>query len=82
MTEDEHVRLNDQCNVFWFGLGELVAKMLDQVPEELEGQLLEMLEDRASVHGSPFEKYRAPKWPPRNNSKPATPRTPRPSGSS
>lgn len=74
MTEDEGDRLNDQCNVFWYGLGELVAKMLDQVPEELESDLLVMLEDRASVHGSPFESYR--KYPLRVMGKTFSPRNP------
>lgn len=57
LTEDEHIQIVSVCNQFYDRLGRIVAAAMVQVPDELHALLLDMLEERASVHGSDYEKH-------------------------
>lgn len=57
MTEDEHAQLTDIINEYWVDFSKLVAAQLNKVSPHLRSQLLMMLEDSSSVHGSDYGRY-------------------------
>jgi hypothetical protein len=57
MTSDEHDQLHNICEDYWKEFSQLVAKHLGRAPHHLQDQLLLMIEDRSSAHGSDFTRY-------------------------
>lgn len=56
-TEAEHINLVKTGNRFWTAFSKLIAECVADMPEELEGEVLAYLQDKASVYGSKYDDY-------------------------
>lgn len=57
MTEDEHIYLVKLCDQFYTGFAKLIGRTVSKAPKHLHDELIAMLSDQSSVHGSPYEQY-------------------------
>lgn len=57
MNEEQHVKLVDVGNEFWYQFSHLIGKTVSQFPLEIEDEVLAYLGDKTSVYGSDYKKY-------------------------
>lgn len=57
MKEEDHIKLVEIGNMFWEEFGELCAKHIAKMPEDLEVETIMYLQEKCSIYGSKYEEF-------------------------